>query len=144
MHGVSILPVMKGKTPDDWRKSLYYHYYEYSGAHTVPNHEAVADGRYKLVHYYDINHSELIDLERDPLEVKNFYKNPEYAGIIKGLEVKLQQHRTQYGVPELPEPNTEWRMDSDKLAGVIKQREEAKRLRLERMKKRQEKNKAKK
>jgi hypothetical protein len=24
-----MVPLMKGPTPDDWRRSLYYHYYEY-------------------------------------------------------------------------------------------------------------------
>ena len=141
MQGKSILPVMKGKTPSDWRDSLYYHYYEFSGSHTVPNHEAVASKRYKLVHYYDINHHELIDLEKDPLEMKNQFNNPEYASVIKSMRSKLVQHKKDYTVPKLPEINTEWRMTEEKLAKVLAEREAAKLKRLERMRAKKAKKK---
>ena len=29
LHGRSMAPILKEKTPKDWRKSFYYHYYEY-------------------------------------------------------------------------------------------------------------------
>ena len=29
IQGRSFLPLLEGKKPSDWRKSLYYHYYEY-------------------------------------------------------------------------------------------------------------------
>ena len=36
MQGVSFKELVeKGKTPRDWRKSLYYHYYEFPGFHSV-------------------------------------------------------------------------------------------------------------
>jgi arylsulfatase A-like enzyme len=35
MQGRSLLPILKGDTPKDWRKSFYYHYYEYPGPHGV-------------------------------------------------------------------------------------------------------------
>jgi arylsulfatase A-like enzyme len=143
MQGESLVEVMKGQTPSNWRDSLYYHYYEYSGAHTVPNHEAVATKRYKLVHYYDINHHELIDLKKDPLEVENQYNNPEYASVIKHLQAKLHARKTEYQVPELPEINTAWRMTPDKLEEVQKARAEAKRKRLQKQKEKQVKAKKK-
>ena len=31
MQGRSLVPLLKGETPDDWRTSFYYHYYEYPG-----------------------------------------------------------------------------------------------------------------
>ena len=34
MQGRSLVPVLKGQTPADWRKSFYYHYYEYPGPHS--------------------------------------------------------------------------------------------------------------
>ena len=46
MQGKSLVPLMKGKTPADWRTSLYYHYYE-GGGHGVQRHEGVSDKRYK-------------------------------------------------------------------------------------------------
>ena len=38
MQGRSLVPLLKGDVPDDWRSSIYYHYYEYPGAHMVPRH----------------------------------------------------------------------------------------------------------
>jgi len=69
MQGASLVPILKGETPNDWRTTHYYHYYEYPGWHMVQRHEGVYDGRYKLMHYYD--------LESDPHEMVNQYDNPE-------------------------------------------------------------------
>ena len=41
MQGRSLVPLLKGDTPDDWRKSIYYHYYEYPSVHMVPRHNGV-------------------------------------------------------------------------------------------------------
>ena len=35
IQGRSLLPILRGQTPADWRKSFYYHYYEYPGPHSV-------------------------------------------------------------------------------------------------------------
>ena len=34
MQGRSLVPMLKGQTPADWRKAFYYHYYEYPGRTT--------------------------------------------------------------------------------------------------------------
>jgi hypothetical protein len=41
MQGRSLLPLLRGQTPDDWRTSFYYHYYEFPGAHSVRKHYGV-------------------------------------------------------------------------------------------------------
>ena len=35
IQGVSLLPLLKGEHPKDWRKALYYHFYEYPAEHMV-------------------------------------------------------------------------------------------------------------
>ena len=50
MQGNSMVPVIKGKTPADWRKEHYYHYYEYPGSHSVKRHYGMSTERYKLIH----------------------------------------------------------------------------------------------
>ena len=52
----------KGETPADWRKSLYYHYYEFPVPHRVRPHYGVITDRFKLVHYYkpDVDDWELL------------------------------------------------------------------------------------
>ena len=102
MQGRSLVPVLKGNTPKDWRRSFYYHYYEYPGWHLVRRHYGVADGRYKLVHFYEesIEQWELIDLKADPLEQRNFYGKTQYAKVQKRLHAELNRLRKQYGVLE--------------------------------------------
>ena len=96
MQGLSLLPVMKSKTPQNWRNSLYYHYYDFPAVHNVPKHEGVANKRYKLIHFYEINEWELYDLEKDPQEMKSEYANPAYASVVKSMKQELSKLKEQY------------------------------------------------
>lgn len=49
MQGRSLVPLLRGEEPDDWRDAIYYHYYEH-GAHGVPRQYGVRTDRYKLIH----------------------------------------------------------------------------------------------
>ncbi len=101
MQGKSMLPILKGKTPSGWRKEHYYHYYEYPGSHMVKRHYGISTERYKLIHYYyDINEWELYDLQVDPLEMKNFYDDPDYDGIKRKLNRRLSKLMKKYGDSE--------------------------------------------
>ena len=44
MQGVSLVPLLKGESPDDWRHSLYYHFYEYLAEHAVKTALRRTDG----------------------------------------------------------------------------------------------------
>ncbi len=99
MQGASLVPVFKSQKPKNWRKSHYYHYYEFPGWHMVQRHEGVYDGRYKLMYFYDIDEWELYDLEKDPKELQNQFENPEYAKEVKLLKRELTRLRKQYKVP---------------------------------------------
>ena len=66
MQGASLVPIFKGETPADWRKSFYYHYYEFPGAHSVRRHYGVRMGKHKLIRYYNTDEWELFDLDADP------------------------------------------------------------------------------
>ena len=108
MHGRSLVPVLKGKTPKDWRRSFYYHYYEYPGWHYVRRHYGVADGRYKLIHFYekDVDQWELFDLKTDPQEMKSVYGSADYAKIQKRLAKQLANHRADLKVPDADPPHS--------------------------------------
>ncbi|MDF1815939.1 MAG: DUF4976 domain-containing protein, partial [Verrucomicrobiales bacterium] len=99
MQGESLVPIMKGTTPSDWRKTHYYHYYEYPGWHMVQRHEGVYDGRYKLMNFYDVKEWELYDLQSDPKEMRNVYQSPEHTEIVKRLHRELDRLRAKYEVP---------------------------------------------
>ena len=76
--GVSLVPILKGLTPKNWRKSFYYHYYE-SGGHGVPIHFGVTDKDHKLIRFQDkgLDAWELFDLKNDPQELTNLLKTGE-------------------------------------------------------------------
>ncbi len=97
MQGRSFREILRGRKPKDWRKSIYYHYYEYPGYHSVKRHYGVRTNRYKLIHFYhDIDEWELYDLEKDPQEMKSVYNDPEYADIVKELTAELIRLRELY------------------------------------------------
>ncbi|HUG70050.1 MAG TPA: sulfatase [Pirellulaceae bacterium] len=101
MQGRSLLPLLKGQTPDDWRSSFYYHYYEFPGAHSVRKHYGVVTDRYKLFHFYepDVNYWTLIDRESDPHEMLNVYDDPAHAETRKFLHAELDRLRAELKVP---------------------------------------------
>jgi len=100
MQGMSFKPVMQGKTPANWRKSLYYHYYEYPAVHSARRHEGVATKTQKLIHFYDLDEWELYDLTRDPSEMKSQYANREYAPVVAELKKELERLKKLYKVPK--------------------------------------------
>ncbi len=104
MQGRSLVPLCRGETPADWRTSLYYHYYEFPVPHRVRPHYGVITDRYKLVHYYkpDVDDWELLDREKDPLEVKNFYNDPAYADTVRELRAELARLQSEVQETEAP------------------------------------------
>ena len=97
MQGRSMVPVLKGNTPSDWRKEHYYHYYEFPGYHSVKRHYGMSTERYKLMHYYyDIDEWEMYDIQADPQELKNIYDDPAYASVKKELHGRLENLMKKY------------------------------------------------
>lgn len=98
MQGASLVPILKGQKPADWRTSVYYHYYEYPGAHSVRKHYGVRTDRYKLIHFYepDVDEWELFDLKNDPHELKSVYGAPGYEKVQEEMHEELIRLREQY------------------------------------------------
>ncbi len=120
-QGRSFRSVLKGETPEDWRKSMYYRYWMNRAHHNVAAHYGVRTHKYKLIYYYydgcgqegaggNANDGgtvhgdkrsidglapewELFDLEKDPQEMNNVVNDPEYADVVK--ELKDELHRLQ-------------------------------------------------
>jgi arylsulfatase A-like enzyme len=118
MHGKSMLPILEGNTPSDWRKYSYYEYYEnswelyknlkpedindttnvrYFNAHRVTPHRGVRSDRYKLIEFHTEDYWELFDLEADPNELKNVYGKPGYEDITAELLTELRKLQSVYG-----------------------------------------------
>ena len=88
MQGRSLVPILKNGKAGNWRKSIYYHYYEYPSVHMVPRHYGIRTERYKLMHFYQFgNEWEMYDLKEDPDELTNIYGRADK----KSLQIDLEQ-----------------------------------------------------
>jgi arylsulfatase A-like enzyme len=116
MQGRSFRPILEGKDPADWRRSVYYAYFEnswllrgkskeemsdptfqYFTPHRVSPHRGVRTERYKLIEYYsEGDYWELFDLASDPNELRNIYGDPSAAAVTADLKKELTRLRTQY------------------------------------------------
>ena len=99
-QGHSLRQVLAGQTPENWRKSIYYEYFEYPhGWHSVKQHYGVRTDRYKLIHFYnDIDAWELYDLENDPSEMHNLIEDSTHQTIIEELKAELERLRKELKV----------------------------------------------
>ena len=104
MQGASLVPLLNGETPEDWRDSHYYHYYEFfnerRSAHMVRRHFGVRTDRYKLIHFYNIDEWELYDLENDPHEMNSVYNEPQYEDVVEELAAELARLQDELNVPD--------------------------------------------
>lgn len=106
-QGRSFRDNLAGKTPADWRTSLYYRYWT---QHEIrPAHLGIRNDRYKLIFFYGDRLGmtgsedsvstpswEFYDLRNDPHENHNEYGNPDYAEIIARLKGEMIELREQY------------------------------------------------
>lgn len=98
VQGKSFKSILEGKTPANWRQSMYYHYYEFPYWHHVQPHYGIRTQKYTLAHfYYSMDVWELYDLEKDPLQLKNEINNPAYINVISKLKKELKRLMKGYG-----------------------------------------------
>lgn len=106
MQGLSLKPLLSGNTQvGQWRKGLYYQYFEYPTPHAVKPHYGIRTEKYKLIRFQnqrndDNGYWELYDLSADPDEMKNKYDDDKYAVIKTDLHKQLTQLRVQYQVTQ--------------------------------------------
>ena len=116
MQGRSYRKLLEGNAPGNWRKSMYYTYYENSWRlsgkglearsdpsfqfftpHRVGPHRGVRTERHKLIHYYsDGDYWELFDLATDPNELRNVYGDAAYSKTLAALKRELERLRLEY------------------------------------------------
>ena len=96
MHGRSLVPLLKGETPSDWRKTMYYRYYHDPGHHNTARHLGVRSATHKLIYYWKKDAWELFDLTKDPNEQKNIYDDPASKPIVDELKAEIKKLQAQF------------------------------------------------
>jgi len=91
MQGRSLLPVLRGRTPRNWRTSMYYRYYHDPGDHNTRQHYGVRTATHKLIYFWTKDQWELFDLVRDPHEVRNLYGQPGLEKVTATLKAELSR-----------------------------------------------------
>lgn len=89
MQGRSMLPVLRGRTPEDWRTSMYYRYYHDPGDHNTRAHYGVRTRTHKLINFWKKDQWELFDLVNDPFELHNLYGQPGQEALTATLKAEL-------------------------------------------------------
>jgi arylsulfatase A-like enzyme len=89
MQGRSLVPVLRGQVPRDWRTSMYYRYYHDPGDHNTRAHYGVRTRTHKLIYYWKKDQWELFDLVHDPAEMNNLYGQPGQEDLTKTLKDEL-------------------------------------------------------
>lgn len=100
VQGRSLVPLMKGDA-EDWRKSLYYAYYEL-GEHAVPQHFGVRTETHKLIYFPRTREWNLFDLTNDPSEMNSLHDDPAYAEVKTSLTEEFERLRDVYDAPPFP------------------------------------------
>ena len=97
MQGMSLVPILKNGSAENWRKSIYYHYYEFPSVHMVPRHYGIRTERYKLMHFYQFgNEWEMYDLKEDPDELAKIYGKAGKESLQTDLKKQLVAIRKRY------------------------------------------------
>ena len=89
MQGRSLVPLLKGERPADWRKSWYYRYYHDPGDHNTRAHYGVRTETHKLIYFWKKNQWECYDLVKDPDELHNLAADPAHAKLVEELKKEL-------------------------------------------------------
>jgi len=121
---------LKGQAaPEHWRKGTYYRYWMHMAhGHNNPGHFGIRSGQHKLIFFYGADYTdthnkrlvtkhegnrfwkntpaawEFYDLSRDPHEMHNRYKDPDYQAIIRSLKLELKRLRQELGDTDQKHP----------------------------------------
>ena len=111
MQGRSIVPLLRDATPKDWPKEVYHRYWmNQDEVHNAYAHYGIRTHRHKLIYWYnqecgepganpgsDPPEWELFDLERDPYEMVNRYRDPDYADTVRDMTRRLNEKMAAIG-----------------------------------------------
>ena len=89
MQGRSLVPLLKGERPADWRTSFYYRYYHDPGHHNTRAHYGLRTETHKLMYFWKKDQWEMFDLVHDPDEMVNLSDEPTQQETVAELKTEL-------------------------------------------------------
>ena len=102
MQGRSLVPLLRGESPSDWRTTIYYRYYHDPGHHQTAAHLGVRTATHKLIYYWKKDAYEMFDLTQDPTEQHNLLyteessKQPEIVAKFAALKAEISRLQKEY------------------------------------------------
>lgn len=93
-EGRSLMPLLRGEDPEDWRTAIFLEsYVEYSAFVGLLTGETDGSGQWKYIENATED-LELYDLAADPYEEINIANDPERAELIESLKARVDELRT--------------------------------------------------
>jgi N-acetylglucosamine-6-sulfatase len=90
LHGASMLPLLKGDKPANWRTELLYEYYWERNYPQTPTVHALRGDRYKFIRVQGVwDVEELYDLQQDPLESRNLIFSAAHKQVAEDMRKRL-------------------------------------------------------
>jgi len=96
MQGVSLVPLLKGRRPANWRTAIYYRYYHDPGDHNTRAHYGIRTETHKLIYYWTKDQWECYNLVEDPKEMHNIYNEPAARDTVAKLKRLLYSLKKKY------------------------------------------------
>ncbi len=95
VQGRSLVPLLEGRKPEDWRPAIYYQFFGLHGR-AAPAHYGLRTERHKLIYYYHDDKWELFDLHTDPCEMHSLHDHADHADTMAALKKELRALRRLY------------------------------------------------
>ena len=89
MQGRSLVPLLQGERPADWRTSCTTVTITIPGDHNMRAHYGVRTETHKLIYFWKKDQWECYDLVKDPEELHNIYGDPAQPAVIADLKKEL-------------------------------------------------------
>jgi len=100
-QGMSLVPFLKGETPESWREDFYNEHHSSHGR--LPKWRGVHSERYTYARYFQQEPvAELLyDLKTDPDQLKNLAIDPKHVDLLKRMRSRTDEYIKLYTRPEI-------------------------------------------
>jgi Arylsulfatase A and related enzymes len=73
-----------------WRKEFFYEF-TYMEESAIPSSKALVRKQWKFIDWYLFNHTQLFNLDKDPLEINDVKNDPANSEVVKEMKARLKE-----------------------------------------------------